>query len=75
MGARLLAAGHVEVTAARTGFLLAGDLEIAKKIIAAEQPLPGDLSPAEKLKELLSFSVSEQYFRVRLALGISIGEG
>ncbi|MFO0589178.1 MAG: tetratricopeptide repeat protein [Polyangiaceae bacterium] len=65
----------VEVTAARTGFLLAGDLEIAKKIIAAEQPLPGDLSPAEKLKELLSFAVSEQYFRIRQSLGISIGEG
>ena len=28
-----------------------------------------------KLKELLSFAVSEQYFRVRQALGISIGEG
>jgi len=65
----------VEVTAARSGFLLAGDLEIAKKIIAAEQPLPGDLAPAEKLKELLSFAVSEQYFHLRQALGIAIGEG
>lgn len=65
----------VEVTAARTGFLLAGDLEIAKKIIAAEQPLPGDLTPAEKLKEILAFSVSEQYFHLRGALGIAIGEG
>jgi golgin subfamily B member 1 len=65
----------VEVTAARTGFLLAGDLEIAKKIIAAEQPLPGDLTPAEKLKEVLAFSVSEQYFHLRATLGVSIGEG
>jgi len=65
----------VEVTSARTGFLLAGDLDIAKKIIAAEQPLPGDLSPAEKLKEMLSFAVSEQYFHLRTTLGISIGEG
>jgi tetratricopeptide (TPR) repeat protein len=65
----------VEVTAARSGFLLAGDLDIAKKIIAAEQPLPGDLAPAEKLKELLSFAVSEQYFHLRQALGIAIGEG
>ncbi len=65
----------VEVTAARAGFLLAGDLDIAKKIIAAEQPLPGDLTPAEKLKEILAFSVSEQYFHLRQSLGIAIGEG
>ncbi|MBK8251487.1 MAG: tetratricopeptide repeat protein [Polyangiaceae bacterium] len=62
----------VEITAARTGFLLAGDLDIAKKIIAAEQPLPGDLTPAEKLKEILAFAVSEQYFHLRHSLGITI---
>ena len=52
----------VEVTACRAGLLLCGDLEIAKKIIAAEPQLPGDLPPPEKLKELIVFSVSEQYF-------------
>jgi len=52
---------------------LCGDLEIAKKIIAAEQQLPGDLPPAEKMKELLVFSVSEQYFAVRKTLGIAVG--
>jgi golgin subfamily B member 1 len=65
----------VEITSARTGLLLCGDLEIAKKIIAAEQQQPGDLSAQEKLKELLSFSVSEQYFALRQALGIAIGVG
>lgn len=63
----------VDVTAARAGLLLCADLEIAKKIIAAEPQLPGDLSPPDKLKELIVFSVSEQYLALRKALGIAIG--
>ena len=63
----------VEVTACRAGLLLCGDLEIAKKIIAAEPQLPGDLPPPDKMKELIVFSVSEQYFTLRKALGIAIG--
>jgi hypothetical protein len=63
----------VELTACRAGLLVSGDLEIAKKIIGAEPSLPGDLSPAEKMKELLLFSVSESYTQLRKALGISIG--
>jgi golgin subfamily B member 1 len=63
----------IEVTAARAGLLLCADLEIAKKIIAAEPQLPGDLSPPDKLKELIIFSVSEQYFMLRKNLGIAVG--
>ena len=63
----------VDITAARSGLLLAADLEIAKKIIAAEPQLPGDLPPPDKLKELIVFSVSEQYLALRKALGIAIG--
>lgn len=63
----------VDITATRAGFLLCGDLEIAKKIIASEPQQPGDLPPQEKLKELLLFSVSEQYFSLRQSLGIAIG--
>jgi tetratricopeptide (TPR) repeat protein len=63
----------IEITAGRAGLLLCADLEIAKKIIAAEPQLPGDLPPAEKMKELLVFSVSEQYFSLRKTLGIAVG--
>jgi len=63
----------IEITAARAGLLLCADLEIAKKIIGAEPQLPGDLPPAEKLKELIVFSVSDQYFALRKALGIAVG--
>ena len=63
----------IEITACRAGLLLCADLEIAKKIIAAEPQLPGDLPPADKMKELLVFSVSEQYFSLRKTLGIAVG--
>jgi tetratricopeptide (TPR) repeat protein len=63
----------IEITAARAGLLLCSDLEIAKKIIGAEPQLPGDLPPGEKVKELIVFSVSEQYFALRKALGIAVG--
>ncbi|MCH2108989.1 MAG: tetratricopeptide repeat protein [Polyangiaceae bacterium] len=62
----------VEYTACCAGLLLSGDLQIAKKIISAEPQVPGDPPPADKLKELLVFSVSEQYFALRQALGIQI---
>jgi tetratricopeptide (TPR) repeat protein len=62
----------VELTACRAGLIVSGDLEIAKKIIGAEQQLPGDLTPAEKMKELLLYFVSEEFSQVRKALGIAV---
>ncbi|WP_197041054.1 tetratricopeptide repeat protein [Chondromyces apiculatus] len=64
----------VDITAARAGLLLCADMEIARKILAAEPQQPGDLPPQDKLKELLVFATSEQYFALRHTLGISIGE-
>jgi hypothetical protein len=65
----------VELTACRAGLLVSGDLEIAKKILSAEPAPPGDLSPAEKMKELLVFSVSEHYSALRKTLGVTVGAG
>ena len=65
----------VEITATRSGLLLCGDMEIAKKIIAAEPQQPGDLTAQEKVKELLLFSVSPQYHALRKVLGLEIAVG
>jgi tetratricopeptide (TPR) repeat protein len=62
----------VDITAARAGLLLSGDLDVAKKIIAAEPQQPGELPPQERLKELIVFSASEPYFALRRALGVAI---
>jgi hypothetical protein len=62
----------VELTSARAGLIVSGDLEIARKLLGAEPQLPGDPSSAEKMKELLLYFVSDHYFEVRRALGITI---
>ncbi|MDI1437538.1 tetratricopeptide repeat protein, partial [Polyangium sorediatum] len=64
----------VELTATRAGFILCGDLGVAKKLIAAEPTLPDDPLPSDKLKDLLAYSVSESYLAVRQTLGIAIGQ-
>ena len=51
---------------------MCGDLEIVKKMINLEPGLPGDLSATEKLKDVVSFSLSSAYFQLREALGIQI---
>jgi hypothetical protein len=60
-----------EITAARAGFLLCGDLEMAAKLIRAEPVVAGELAPSEKLKELIQYAVSDQYFLIRKTLGIA----
>ncbi|MFN7696553.1 MAG: hypothetical protein ACK5U8_01550, partial [Deltaproteobacteria bacterium] len=63
----------VELTACRAGFLVCNDLDTAARMVQALGPTgPVDLSPKEKVKELVLFSVSEEYFRLRQTLGIQI---
>ncbi len=63
----------VELTGCRAGFLLCNDLETSARMIQSLPPEgPTDLPPKEKIKEIVLFSVSEEYFRLREALGIQI---
>ncbi|MEM9069478.1 MAG: tetratricopeptide repeat protein [Myxococcota bacterium] len=62
-----------ELSAIRAGFLVCNDLEVARRMIQALPPEGSiDLPPKDKLKELVLFSVSESYFKLREALGIQI---
>ncbi|MEM9188384.1 MAG: tetratricopeptide repeat protein [Myxococcota bacterium] len=63
----------VELTGCRAGFLLCNDLETAARMIQSLPPEgPVDLPPKDKIKEVVLFSVSEEYFRLRQSLGITI---
>jgi golgin subfamily B member 1 len=63
----------VELTACRAGFLVANDLETSVQMVGQmEAAGPDDLSPNEKAKELVLFSVSPEYFRLREAIGITL---
>ncbi len=62
-----------EVTALRAGLLLCDDVDTAVKMtqqIASEST--ADLPPRDKVKEIVLYSVSESYFRLREALGVQI---
>jgi tetratricopeptide (TPR) repeat protein len=64
-----------EHSATRAGFVLCGDLEVAKKIVTAEPVVPGAPTAKEKMKDLLLFSVGEHYAALRRALGVEIKIG
>jgi len=63
----------VEVTALRAGLLLCDDVDTAVRMT---QQIPSestaDLAPRDKVKEIVLYSVSESYFRLREQLGIQI---
>ncbi|HVR02196.1 MAG TPA: hypothetical protein VMT47_08695 [Polyangia bacterium] len=61
-----------DLTAARVGFALTNDLASAARVISTE-PLGGStVSPKDRLKDLLAYSVSEDYFAVRKFLGLDV---
>jgi len=63
-----------ELTAYRVGLLLSGDLRIAAQMISEEQASLGStMSPRDKIKELVLYSISEDYFAARRALGLDAG--
>lgn len=62
----------VELTAARAGLLLAGDLRIASRMMNDEQRTIGELSAEAKRGDLLAFTASEAYGILRERMGVSI---
>jgi tetratricopeptide (TPR) repeat protein len=62
----------VDLTADRAGFVVANDLELCNEMIKAADEASSAVAQKERLKELLLFAVSEDYFTVRRRLGINI---
>jgi len=64
----------LDLTAARIAFALTGDIAAAAQVIVAD---PADVSPLpakRRLKDLVAFSVSEDYFAIRSALNTASTE-
>ncbi|NUP10948.1 MAG: protein kinase [Polyangiaceae bacterium] len=61
----------VDLSADRAGLILANDLELALELLRAGDG-DGGVANRERNKELLLFSVSEEFFTIRKALGINI---
>lgn len=66
--------GHaVDATSHRAGFVVCGDLEVAARMVSAEAVTVGGPQVKDKIKELVLYSISEEYFAVRQQMGITIG--
>jgi hypothetical protein len=61
-----------DLTANRVGFIVANDFSVAAKGIATEGASLSSMSVKERLRDLLAYAVSEQYFQVRRHLGLQI---
>jgi hypothetical protein len=62
----------VDQTADRIGFVLSHDLETSIEIIRASDDASSALTSQARLKELVLYAISEQYFKLRDRLKISI---
>ncbi|MCA9704416.1 MAG: hypothetical protein KDK70_01055 [Myxococcales bacterium] len=62
-----------ELTACRVGLLLCADLRAASQMLSQEQTLLGvgaTMSPRDKVRELVLYGISEDYFAARRSLGL-----
>ena len=67
-------AAAAELTNYRVGLLLCGDLTTAALMVSQEQGQLGSvISPKDKIKELVLYSISEDYFEARRHIGLRIG--
>ncbi len=64
-----------DLTANRIGLILCNDLETAARVIATEQTSISTLPAKDRLRDLLAYAVSEEYFAVRRHLGIDARDG
>jgi tetratricopeptide (TPR) repeat protein len=61
----------VERIACRAGMLACGDLNVAARILAVDGRVIGGMSAADRIKDLIPFSISQRYAGLRSALGVA----
>jgi hypothetical protein len=62
-----------DLTADRVGFALSNDLRITTAVIEASPDDSASVAPKERMRELLRYATSEEYFELRRRLGIALG--
>jgi tetratricopeptide (TPR) repeat protein len=63
----------VDLSADRLGFALSNDLKVANAVIDASPDDASVVTKKDRTRELLIYSVSEEYFELRKGLGIALG--
>jgi tetratricopeptide (TPR) repeat protein len=62
----------VDYTATRAGYLMCNDLEVAARLAQAEPVTVGSDDPKEKVRDLIQWTISDEYFNLREQLGLTI---
>jgi tetratricopeptide (TPR) repeat protein len=65
----------VDLTATRAGLLVCNDLDVATRLAQAEPVSVGVVEPKEKIRDIIQWSISDEYFTLREHLGLIIGQG
>jgi hypothetical protein len=65
----------VDMTATRAGLLICNDLDVAARVVQTEPVSIGVAEPKDKIRDLLLWSISDEYFTLREHLGLIIGQG
>jgi hypothetical protein len=63
----------VDLTADRVGLIVSNDLKLANAVITASPEESSTISNKERERELLRYSISEEYFELRRRLAIALG--
>jgi tetratricopeptide (TPR) repeat protein len=66
-------ARSIEISATRAGLLICGDLDVVSCLLRNDDRQVDDLNSDDRMNDLIAFSVSDAYFRLRQRLGISVG--
>jgi tetratricopeptide (TPR) repeat protein len=65
--------GHaVDAVSHRAGFVVCGDRAVAARLVSAEPVTVGGPQVKDKIKELVLYSISEEFFAVRAQMGLTI---
>jgi tetratricopeptide (TPR) repeat protein len=62
----------VDYTTSRAGFLMCNDIEVAAHQIQSEPLAVGCADPKDKVRDLIQWCVSDEYFALRAHLGLAI---
>ena len=52
---------------------MCNDLEVAARLVQTEPVAVGGVEPKEKIRDLVQWSISDEYFALREHLGLTIG--
>ena len=62
----------VDASSHRAGLVVCGDLEVHAYMVSAERVVTDGSQVKDKIKELVLYSISEEFFTVRAQLGLTI---